>query len=67
MTESSTYYSRRFEEELAAAECAHDPAATQVHREMARLYGELISGIPGETTPTKSNGTEIAEQRALHG
>ena len=42
MAERGTYYRRRVEEELAAAERASDPAVASIHRELARRYREIV-------------------------
>ena len=42
MDKGDTYYRRRIEEELAAAEQASDPAVSQIHHEFAQRYREML-------------------------
>lgn len=42
MAHSDNYYRQRAAEEMAAAERADDPTISQIHRELARLYGDMI-------------------------
>jgi hypothetical protein len=42
MHDSIAYYSRRIEEELAAADRAEQMSTAQIHRDMAQLYRDLL-------------------------
>jgi hypothetical protein len=42
MADSDNYYRERAVEEMAAAERSGDPSISQIHRELARLYSDMI-------------------------
>ena len=42
MADSDNYYRQRMAEEMAAAEGAGDPSASRIHRDLARLYSDMI-------------------------
>lgn len=44
MTDNSSYYQQRIEEELAAAASAGDMAISRIHRDMARRYRDRLNG-----------------------
>ena len=47
-SDDTSYYRRRAEEELAAAEQADGAGTADVHREMAKLYSERVAVLESE-------------------
>lgn len=44
------YYRQRADEEMAAAERADDPGISQIHRELAQRYRDLLNEEAGRTS-----------------
>ena len=65
------YYRRRAEEEQAAAEQAGHPSIAQVHRDMARLYRDLLDSEAGRGSEgdnmVESMGGSVAEPGTAYG
>ena len=71
MTETDNYYRRRIQEELAAAERAADASVSQIHREMARRYRDMLTigaeMANGDSVMAGTKGGAIVEQGAAAG
>ena len=44
MSESDSYFRKRVDDELAAAERSADPSISEIHREMAQRYRDRLNG-----------------------
>jgi hypothetical protein len=60
MGTSESYYQRRIEEELAAAEHSVDPAVANVHREMARRYRGMLDDRLRLVTESREAGVRVS-------
>lgn len=71
MVATDNYYRRRIEEELAAAERSIDPSISQIHREMAQRYRDMLASetnrANGDATMAYAKGGAIAEPGAIFG
>lgn len=61
------YYLRRAEEELAAAEQASDPAVSNIHRQMAGLYRDMLDRETNRLDMAIAATGELAESRPIYG
>ena len=61
------YYMRRAEEELAAADRAGDPAISNIHREMARLYRDMLDRPTARIVERPTTTEEMIDPRLLYG
>ena len=71
MTDNDLYYRKRIEEELAAANCAAHVSISNIHREMAERYRDMLetrlTSIGGEPGRTKPLGGKFAEAGPIPG